>query len=172
MALSGQFQRVRGLAGPDVLDGGVGRPVRDVRGHGDQKFHEGLLAPLSSVPECVSARLESWSARSLGFQSLLDVGAGRRRPCGDLLPEHLEGGDVDLGEGREGLDRVREDVEREVAADRQCGLLQPLTRLGSERIGANQPFAVAQQGDEPLVVGVGARVGGDLGDLREGTVAL
>ena len=36
----GQFQRVRGLAGPDVIDGGVGCPVRDVRGHGDQEFHE------------------------------------------------------------------------------------------------------------------------------------
>ena len=47
MALSGQLQRVSGLAGPDVLDGGVGRPVRDVGGHGDQVFHEGLLATLS-----------------------------------------------------------------------------------------------------------------------------
>ena len=47
MALAGQFQRVRGLSCPDVLDGGVGRTVRDVGGHGDQEFHEGLLALLS-----------------------------------------------------------------------------------------------------------------------------
>ena len=106
MALSGQFQRLSGLAGPDVLDGGVGRPVRDVGGHGDQEFHEGLLATLSCPRGGTSGS-----------------GSGRRRPRCDLLPEHLESGDVDLGEGREGLDRVCEDVEGEVAADRQCGLL-------------------------------------------------
>ena len=99
------------------------------------------------------------------------VPAGCRPRC-DLLAELLESGDVDLGEGREGLDRVREDVEGEVAADRQRGLLQPFTRLGSERVGADQPFAVAQQGDEPLVVGVGTVYVAILAISVMGTVAL
>ena len=59
-----------------------------------------------------------------------------------------------------------------MAADRQRGLLQPLTRLRSERIGANQPFAVAQQGDEPFVIGIGGVYVAILAISVMGTVAL
>ena len=40
----GQLPRVGRLAGPHVLDGRVGGPVRDVGGHGDQILHRGLLS--------------------------------------------------------------------------------------------------------------------------------
>jgi hypothetical protein len=43
-------------------------------------------------------------------------------------------------------------------ADGQRGLLQPLARLGAERVGTGQPPTVAEQRQETVVVGVGARV--------------
>ena len=94
-------------------------------------------------------------------------GTGRRRPRSDLLAQFLQRFDVDLGEGRERLNRVGEDVERNVPAYRQRGLLEPLTGLGAERVGACQPCAVAQQREEPLGIGVRARIGRDLGDLGD-----
>ena len=50
--------------------------------------------------------------------------------------------DVDLGERRERLDRVAQDLERHAGANRQRRLLKPLAGLGSERVGAGQPLAV------------------------------
>src|SRR4029077_14879132 len=38
-----QFARACGLPGPDVIDGLVRRPVRDVGGHCDEVFHGRLL---------------------------------------------------------------------------------------------------------------------------------
>ena len=63
-------------------------------------------------------------------------------------------------------------VERDVGADRQRRLLQPLAGLGAERVGAGQPLAVAEQGQEAVGLGVGVRVGGGLGDLGSRAVAL
>jgi hypothetical protein len=37
----------------------------------------------------------------------------------------------DLGEGRERLDDVGEDVERHARADRERGLLEPFARVGA-----------------------------------------
>ena len=56
-------------------------------------------------------------------------------------------------------------VERDLGADGQRRLLQPLARLGPERVGAGQALAVAEQGEEAVGLGVGVRVGGGLGDL-------
>ncbi len=81
--------------------------------------------------------------------------------------------DVDLRERRERLDRVPQHVERDAGADRQRRLLQPLAGLRPERVGAGQPLAVAEQRQEAVALGVGARVGRRLGDLRQiATVAL
>ena len=66
----------------------------------------------------------------------------------DLAAQRLQRGDVDLGEGGERLDDVAQHVERHAGADGQRGLLQPLAGLGAERVGAGQPLAVAQQGQE------------------------
>ena len=60
-----------------------------------------------------------------------------------------------------------QDVERDAGADRQRGLLQPLAGLGAERVRAGQPLAVAEQGQVAVGLGVGARVGRGLGDLRQ-----
>src|SRR5215208_6995615 len=84
---------------------------------------------------------------------------------GDLAAERLHAGEVDLREGREGLDRVGEHVERDAGADGERGLLQPLAGLWAERVRAGEAFAVAEQRQEAVGLGVGARVGGGLGDL-------
>ena len=88
------------------------------------------------------------------------VSRPRRRPgrCRDLAAERLQRVDVDLREGRERLDRVAQHVERDAGADRQRRLLQPLARLGAERVGAGQPLAVAEQRQEAVLLGVRARV--------------
>ncbi len=75
---------------------------------------------------------------------------------------------VDLREARERLDRVAQHVERDVGADRERRLLQPLAGLGPERVGAGQPLAVAEQRQEAVRLGVGVRVGGGLRDLGHG----
>jgi hypothetical protein len=61
----------------------------------------------------------------------------------DLAAERLRAGEVDLGEGREGLDGVREDVERDAGADGERRLLEPLAGLGAERVGAGESLPVA-----------------------------
>ena len=61
-----------------------------------------------------------------------------------------------------------QDVERDAGADGEGGLLQPLAGLGSERVGAGQPLAVAEQGQEAVGLGVGPRVGGRPGHLGHG----
>ena len=79
--------------------------------------------------------------------------AGRRRPAcaAPRSPaQRLQRRDVDLREGRERLDRVAQHVERDVRADGQRRLLQPLARLGPERVGAGQPLAVAEQRQEAV----------------------
>src|SRR4051794_8977690 len=73
---------------------------------------------------------------------------GAHRDRADLATELLQSADVDLRERRERLDRVPQHVERDVGADGQCRLLQPFPRLGSERVGAGQSLAVAEQGQE------------------------
>jgi len=50
--------------------------------------------------------------------------------CGDLAAERLDGGEVDLREGRKRLDRVAEDIDRDLGADGERRLLEPLARLG------------------------------------------
>ena len=47
--------------------------------------------------------------------------------------------------------------------DRERRLLHPLTGFRSERVSAGQPLAVAEQGEEPVRLGVGMGVGGSLG---------
>ncbi|HET6774236.1 MAG TPA: hypothetical protein VFH36_13050 [Acidimicrobiales bacterium] len=46
--------------------------------------------------------------------------------------------------------------------------MEPLARLGAERIGAGQPLAVAEQGQEAVGLGVRTCVGGRLGHLGHG----
>src|SRR5262249_38029322 len=60
----------------------------------------------------------------------------------DVDPEGLQRTEVDLREGRERLDGVEQHVERQARPDRKGGLLQPLPRLGAERVRAGQPLAV------------------------------
>ena len=81
--------------------------------------------------------------------------------------QRLQRRDVDLRERRERLDRVGEDVDRDVGADGERRLLQPLAGLGTERVRARQPLAVAEERQEAVALGVGMRVGGGLGDLRQ-----
>ena len=83
----------------------------------------------------------------------------------DLVPKRLQRGDVDLRERGERLNRVAEDIERDAGADRERRLLQPLARLGAERVGAGQPLAVAEERQEAVVIALRPRVGGGLGDL-------
>ncbi len=52
-------------------------------------------------------------------------------------------------------------------ADRQRRLLQPLPGLRPERVGAGQPLAVAEQGQESVGLGVVVRVGGGLRHVRQ-----
>ncbi len=90
-----------------------------------------------------------------------------RRRRGDLGAERLQRVGVDLGEGRERLDRVAQHVERYVGADGQRGLLEPLAGLRPERVRAGQPLAVAEEGQEAVRLGVGACVGGGPRDARQ-----
>ena len=98
--------------------------------------------------------------------------AAPRRPACDAAAisraERLQRVDVDLREGREGLDGVAQHVERDARADGERGLLEPLACLGAEGVGAGQPLAVAEEGEEAVRLGVGARVGLGLGELGQG----
>src|SRR5829696_144709 len=94
-------------------------------------------------------------------------GADRLGRCRDLGAERPQRADIDLRERRERLDGVVEDVEWDVGADRQRCLLQPLARLGAERVGAGQPLAVAEECQEAVLLGIRARVGGALRNLRQ-----
>src|SRR5437763_12920712 len=95
-----------------------------------------------------------WSFR--GYVSARHGRSGRDRLARgrDRFAERLEAGDVDLREGGERLDGVREDVERDVSSDGECGLLEPFARLRAERIRAGQSLAVAEQRQEPVALGV------------------
>ena len=132
-------------------------------------------APMPALPPITTTVCPSSSgSRSVGgaavrrSSSLLSSARHRRSRADrlarrrDLPAERLQRGDVDLRERRERLDRVGQDVERDVGADRERGLLQPLARLGAERVGAGQPLAVAEERQEAVALGVGARVGGGL----------
>ena len=92
--------------------------------------------------------------------------------CPRSACEVFERLDVDLGEGREGLDRVAQNLDRNASANRQRRLLKPFARLGAERVGACQPLAVSEQGEEPVAVGVRARVRLGLRELRSRAVPL
>ncbi len=89
-------------------------------------------------------------------------------PAATLAAEDAEGTHEDFGEGREGLNRVDEDVKRDVGADGQCGLLQPLTCLGAECVGPGQSRPIAEKREKSPVVGIGAGVGGGLRNFGEG----
>ena len=65
--------------------------------------------------------------------------AERLGRCRDLTAKRLQRGDEDLRERRERLDRVRQNAEWDLGTDRERRLLQPLARLGAERVGARQP---------------------------------
>src|SRR5271165_1351809 len=93
--------------------------------------------------------------------------SGRLRCRGDLAAEHLQRGDVDLGERRERLDRVDQDVELDMGADRERGLLQPLPCLRAERVGARESLAVAEERQKAVLLGVPARVRGGLRHLGQ-----
>src|SRR3954468_19324539 len=133
------------------------------------------LPPMTTMvcPSSSGWRAMGWATVAVVIGSLLSSAwhgwscanglAGRR----DVLAECLQPGDVDLRERGERLDRVAEDVERDVRADRQRGLLEPLTGLGPERVGTGQPLAVAEECQEAVALGVRARVGGGLRHLRQ-----
>ena len=133
---------------------------------------------------CASCSPRRKNTETCGCAAAADVARLRRRrraasrrptsaPCyACAVPaisaaERFQRVDVDLRERREGLDRVAQHVERHARADRQRRLLQPLARLGPERVGAGQPLAVAEQRQEAVALGVGARVRRGLRDLRE-----
>ena len=65
-----------------------------------------------------------------------------------------------------------QNVQRNPGADRQRRLLQPLAGLGAERVGAGEPLAVAEQGEEAVGLGVGARVRLRLGSSEIEAVAV
>jgi len=88
-------------------------------------------------------------------------------PPRHLVSERLQGGDEDLREGRERLDGVPQHVERDVGADRQRGLLQPLPRLRPEGVGTRQAHAIADHGQVAVALGVGVRVRRGLGDIPQ-----
>src|SRR5437867_10398740 len=67
---------------------------------------------------------------------------GWPRLVGDVHAELHHRGVVDPREARERLDRVAQHLERDVCADCERRLLQPLTGFGPERIGAGQSLAV------------------------------
>ena len=120
------------------------------------------------LAEQLGLALGGWGDRFDGHRiSFCQLAIGGPAPTGLRAAaisraERLQRGDVDLRERRERLDRVAQDVERDVGADRQRGLLQPLARLGAERVGAGQPLAVAEERQEAVALGVRARVGGGL----------
>ena len=82
--------------------------------------------------------------RAADRAALLRAGQSVRQRSAGAQQQRLERVDVDLGERGERLDDVAQDIERHAGADGQRGLLQPLAGLGAERIGAGQPFAVAE----------------------------
>ena len=112
------------------------------------------------------------SQRGPVLESLTAIPSRTARSGGDLAAERFQRVDVDLGEGGEGLDDVAQHLQRHAGADGQRGLLQPLAGLGAERVGAGQPLAVGQQGQEAVRLGVGVGVGGRLGHLGHQAVAL
>src|SRR5215217_3034222 len=132
------------------------------------------LPPMTTTV-CPSSSASRWLGVTVGAEVIVPPGTGsprswRSRPDrparrGDLGAEGLQPGEVDLREGRERLDRVRQDVERHAGADRERGLLKPLAGLWAERVGAGQPLAVAEQREEAVRLSVGVRVGGGLGNL-------
>jgi hypothetical protein len=65
------------------------------------------------------------------------------------------------------LNRVAQNLDRYVSANRQRRLLKPLASFGSERIRASQTPTVGEQRQEPIALGVrpGVRLG--LRKLRE-----
>ena len=74
----------------------------------------------------------------------------------DVLRSASSAAAWDLREAGEGLNGVAEHVERNVGADRQRGLLQPLARFRTEGVSARQALTVAQQRQE--AVGLRIRV--------------
>src|SRR3954451_17249307 len=68
---------------------------------------------------------------------------GRLALAGDLGAERFERRDVDLRERGEWLDRVAQNLEWHLGADRQRRLLKPLAGLRAERVGAGEALAVA-----------------------------
>ena len=85
----------------------------------------------------------------------------------DLPAQRLKCLDVDLGESRKRLDRVTQNLNRYAGANRQRRLLKPLASLGSERVRTGQTLAVGKQGQEPVALGVRARVRLGLRELRQ-----
>src|SRR3954454_9349489 len=86
-------------------------------------------------------RLLGWGW-SRSRRSWPGAGSCRHRGSGREL---LHGVQEGLGEGRERLDDVLHDGERDACADGERGLLEPLARLGAYGVGAGEAFAV---GDE------------------------
>src|SRR5271157_1035767 len=103
-------------------------------------FRRNGTAPTTSSYDGPETR---WQAVPSGLSPL-----GRLARCRDLAAQRLERGDIDLGEGGEGLDRVAQHLERHAGTDRQRGLLDPLTRLGAQGVRAGQPVTVAEKGQE------------------------
>src|SRR5437899_7170523 len=80
-----------------------------------------------------------------------------------------QGVDEDLGERREGLNRVAHHRDRDLGADGQCRLAKPLARLGPDRVGTheNAASAVGDQHEEAGQLVVVARVCGRARDARD-----
>src|SRR5262249_13738586 len=77
----------------------------------------------------------------------------------DLGVEVAQAVQEGLREGRERLDDVEQDGQRHAGADRDGGLLEPFAGLGADGVGAGEPFAVADDGEEAGSGFVGAGVG-------------
>src|SRR3954469_18682742 len=77
-----------------------------------------------------------------------------------LCAQRVQRSDVDLREGREGLDGVAQDVERHPCADGERRLLHPFALFGTERIRTCESLAVTEQRQEPkaLLVCAGIRL--------------
>src|SRR5438874_7769681 len=77
-------------------------------------------------------------------------------PCTDLACERVielaRREEERLGEGRVGLDRVEQHVERDLGANRERELLEPLPRLRADRDGADEhpPLRIGGQLHESL----------------------
>src|SRR3954471_5595020 len=120
------------------------------------------LPPMTTTvcPSSSGRRAMGWATVAVVIVPLLSSAwhgwsCANRLACRrDVLAECLQPGDVDLREGGERLDRVAEDVERDVRADRQRRLLEPLARLGPERVGTGQPLPVAEECQEAVALGV------------------